>query len=385
MNIIFFSGSRSEYFLLKAVLGAFPTTIVSEKLEFELSVVFGGIYSCKDDLKWREEEKIYLNKKNIQTFDITTIVQYVQPTASIQIAKSIEAFENFLNSTAKAQKLLVVLGDRAETLGACISAVSHLIPIAHICGGESTLGAVDDWIRHSITKMASIHFPTSELYRSRLINMGEAPDLVFNFGHPIADMQRDISLLNRDDMDSVFPDIIGKRIIMVTVHPETANHNKLLAFEAIKNYIINNPELHFIVSSSNSDEGGFEINRQWKSLATKINNMNFYDTLGSQLYLSFLSYSEFAIGNSSSLLIDTHITKTPAIIVGNRQDGRQFASGTIRAGYNDLEEKVNELYRNKNTYDYDSEYIRLGACVNIAKAILGLSDSLSVKKVFFDV
>ena len=63
MNIIFFSGSRSEYFLLKAVLGAFPTTIVSEKLEFELSVVFGGIYSCKDDLNWREEEKIYLNKK----------------------------------------------------------------------------------------------------------------------------------------------------------------------------------------------------------------------------------------------------------------------------------------------------------------------------------
>tara|TARA_B100000780_G_C21101077_1_gene444297 strand:- start:661 stop:1818 length:1158 start_codon:yes stop_codon:yes gene_type:complete len=385
MKFVFFSGSRSEYYLLKAVFNTLAGKLISNKYKFELSVVFGGVYSCEADLKWREEAKAYLNSKDIQTFDITTMVKDTQTTASIQIAKSIKAFEHFLDNCGKSDRLLVVLGDRAETLGACISAASHLIPIAHLCGGESTLGAVDDWIRHSITKMASIHFPTSEKYRSRIIRMGEVPNLVFNFGHPIADMQRDIDLLDRNKLDNMFPNIIGERVITVTVHPETANRDKLLAFETTKNYIINNPELHFIVSASNSDEGGSEINRQWKCLANKLNNMDFYDTLGSQLYLSFLSCSEFAFGNSSSLLIDTHITKTPSIIVGNRQDGRHFASGTIRSGYNDLEEKVTQLYHDKHSYTYDSDYVRDGACENIAETILALSDDLSVKKVFFDV
>ena len=315
MKLVFFSGARSEYYLLKAVLNALLTKLIDHEFNFEISVVFGGVYSCKDDLKWREEEKRYLDLKNIQSFDVTYMVEDTQPTASIQIAKSIEAFEFYIDREETSDSLLVVLGDRAETLGACISAASHLIPIAHLCGGESTMGAVDDWIRHSITKMASLHFPTSEVYRSRIIRMGEAPDLVFNFGHPIADMQRDMALFDRNDLDDMFPDIIDKRLVTVTVHPETANRNKLLAFEAVKNYIINNPNLHFIVSGSNSDEGGAEINRQWKNLVNKLSNINFYDTLGSQLYLSFLLCSEFALGNSSSLLIDTHITKTPSIIV----------------------------------------------------------------------
>lgn len=385
MKLVFFSGARSEYYLLKAVLNVLAAKLVSNKFSFELSVVFGGVYLSKDDLKWREEEKKYLNLNNIQTFDITVMAKDTQPNASIQIAKSIEAFEYYLNHEEKSDSLLVVLGDRAETLGACISAVSQLIPIAHLCGGESTIGAVDDWIRHSITKMASIHFPTSEVYRSRIIRMGEAPDLVFNCGHPIADMYRDISLLDRNDLDDMFPHIIDKRLVTVTVHPETANRDKLLAFEATKNYIINNSEFYFIVSASNFDEGGSEINRQWKSLVNKLSNMDFYATLGSQLYLSFLSCSEFAFGNSSSLLIDTHITKTPSVIVGNRQDGRHFASGTISSGYNDLEKNVVQLYRDKDTYVYDSDYVRLGACERIAETILAKSDSLSVKKVFFDV
>ena len=139
------------------------------------------------------------------------------------------------------------------------------------------------------------------------------------------------------------------------------------------------------MSGSNSDEGGAEINRQWKNLVNKLSNINFYDTLGSQLYLSFLLCSEFALGNSSSLLIDTHITKTPSIIVGNRQDGRHFASGTISSGYTDLEKTVDQLYGDKDTYVYDSDYVRLGACENIAETILEKSDSLSVKLVFFDV
>jgi GDP/UDP-N,N'-diacetylbacillosamine 2-epimerase (hydrolysing) len=385
MKIIFFSGSRSEYFLLKAVFNILACKLASYNRKFELSVVFGGVYSRKKDLKWREEEKVYLNSKNIQTIDVTSMVKDTQPVASIQIAKSIEAFENYLSHEQKSNSLLVVLGDRAETLGACISAASRLIPIAHLCGGESTIGAVDDWIRHSITKIASVHFPTSEIYRSRIIRMGEAPDLVFNFGHPIADMQKDIILLDRNDLDCMFPNIIDKSLVSVTVHPETANKNKLLAFEAIKNYIINKPELHFIVSGSNSDEGGSEINRLWECLSSKLRNMNFFDTLGSQLYLSFLSCSEYAIGNSSSLLIDTHITKTPAIVVGDRQDGRNFASGTVKSGYNDLEEKVVQLYRDKHAYAFDSDYVCFGACENIAKTILELSESVSTKKEFYDV
>ena len=250
MKLVFFSGARSEYYLLKAVLNALLTKLIDHEFNFEISVVFGGVYSCKDDLKWREEEKRYLDLKNIQSFDVTYMVEDTQPTASIQIAKSIEAFEFYIDREETSDSLLVVLGDRAETLGACISAASHLIPIAHLCGGESTMGAVDDWIRHSITKMASLHFPTSEVYRSRIIRMGEAPDLVFNFGHPIADMQRDMALFDRNDLDDMFPDIIDKRLVTVTVHPETANRNKLLAFEAVKNYIINNPNLHFIVSEA---------------------------------------------------------------------------------------------------------------------------------------
>lgn len=385
MKITFFSGARSEYYLLKALLRAFEAKQNTDHLTFVSTIVFGGVYKEKDDLTWREKEQKYLHSKNIHTFDVTLITEDPQPTASAQISKSIETFDYYLSLEKRPPDLLVVLGDRAETLGACISAVSHLIPIAHLCGGESTIGAVDDWIRHSITKMASLHFPTSKKYRSRIIKMGETPDLVFNFGHPIADMHKDTPLLNREQLNDKFPEIIDKRLVTVTVHPETANRKKLQAFETIKKYIIHHPDLYFIVTGSNSDEGGYTINSQWKSLVCTLGNMNFYDTLGSKLYLSFLSCSEFALGNSSSLLIDTHITKTPAVVVGNRQDGRRFASGTIRSGYDDLEDKVIQLYREKDTYFYDSDYVHFGACKKIAEIILKTTYSLSVKKEFFDV
>lgn len=228
---------------------------------------------------------------------------------------------------------VVLLGDRYETLAIAIAAGNTHTPIFHLCGGDTTEGAIDEWIRHSITKMSYLHFPTNEESRARIIQMGENPDQVFNYGSTGIDNILQAATMSRDEaLESVGIDS-GVKYALCTYHPVTMEMQgveiemqQFLA--AIKRF----PELEFIVTKSNADQGGAKINQILDEAENEIANLHVYSSLGIKRYLSLMKYAEFVLGNSSSGIIETPAFHIPTVNIGDRQRGRLHVDSIIDCG-----------------------------------------------------
>lgn len=225
---------------------------------------------------------------------------------------------------------VVLLGDRYETLAIAIAAGNTHTPIFHLCGGDTTEGAIDEWIRHSITKMSYLHFPTNEESRSRIIQMGENPERVFNYGSTSIDNILEAATLSRDEaLESVGLDS-GVKYALCTYHPVTMGSQDVDTemqqfLAAIKRF----PELEFIVTKSNADQGGAKINQILDDAENEIANLHVYSSLGIKRYLSLMKYAEFVLGNSSSGIIETPAFHIPTVNIGDRQQGRLHVSSII--------------------------------------------------------
>ena len=218
--------------------------------------------------------------------------------------------------------LVVLLGDRYEILAIAIAAGNTRTPIAHLCGGDTTEGALDEWIRHCITKISYLHFPTNELSRDRIIQLGEEPWRVFNYGSTSIDniisqatMTKEEAILSVGLQDC--------RYALCTYHPVTMESGGVEAqmeafLEAIKAY----PWIEFIVTKSNADQGGAEINEILDKAKVNIPNLHVFNSLGVKRYLSLMKYAEFVLGNSSSGIIETPAFHIPTVNIGDRQRGR---------------------------------------------------------------
>lgn len=224
---------------------------------------------------------------------------------------------------------VLLLGDRYETLAIAIAAGNTRTPVFHLCGGDTTEGAVDEWIRHSITKISYLHFVTNEESRKRVIQLGEAPERVFNFGSTsidnilhVADMTKEEALASIGLTDCKYA--------VCTYHPVTMESDsvegQLKCFlEAIQTF----PELQFIVTKSNADQGGARINELLDEAADKISNLHVFTSLGVRRYLSLMKYAEFVLGNSSSGIIETPAFHVPTVNIGDRQRGRLQSENII--------------------------------------------------------
>ena len=227
--------------------------------------------------------------------------------------------------------LLVVLGDRYEVLSAVIAARVQGVPVAHISGGDVTEGAIDDAIRHSVTKMSQLHFPGCEQSRKRIIQMGEFPDTVYNVGEPGVENCLKMSLLSREELaNSISFDIIHRDYCIVTFHPVTMENNTaeqqvrelVRAMDAYS-------ELGFIVTMANVDAGGRLINDIWIEEGKKRDNWLIVTSLGVLRYLSAMKYSKAVIGNSSSGIVEAPSMGVPTVNIGDRQKGRMMADSVI--------------------------------------------------------
>lgn len=231
---------------------------------------------------------------------------------------------------------VVLLGDRYETLAIAIAAGNTHTPIFHLCGGDTTEGAIDEWIRHSITKMSYLHFPTNEESRSRIIQMGENPERVFNYGSTSIDNILEAATLSRDEaLESVGLDS-GVKYALCTYHPVTMGSQDVDTemqqfLAAIKRF----PELEFIVTKSNADQGGAKINQILDDAENEIANLHVYSSLGIKRYLSLMKYAEFVLGNSSSGIIETPAFHIPTVNIGDRQRGRLHVDSIIDCGGNE--------------------------------------------------
>lgn len=226
-------------------------------------------------------------------------------------------------------RAVLLLGDRYEMLAIAIAAGNTRTPIFHLCGGDTTQGAIDEWIRHSITKMSYLHFVTNEDSRRRVIQMGEDPARVYNYGSTSIDNIRNLPLMSKTEALQRIG-LADCRYAVCTYHPVTLEENRIdqqisQFLDAIRRF----PEMEFIITKSNADEGGARINERMEQEEKNIKNMHLFTSLGVRSYLSLMKYAEFILGNSSSGIIEAPVLRRPVVNIGDRQKGRLLAKCII--------------------------------------------------------
>jgi UDP-N-acetylglucosamine 2-epimerase (non-hydrolysing)/GDP/UDP-N,N'-diacetylbacillosamine 2-epimerase (hydrolysing) len=227
--------------------------------------------------------------------------------------------------------IVVVLGDRYETLAAAQAALVARIPVAHIHGGETTEGAIDESIRHAITKMSNLHFVAAEPYRSRVIQLGEHPDTVFNVGALGIENIKRLQLLDKVQFEQSINFNLGESCFLVTYHPATLGATSpRIAMQTLLHALDHYPNTRIIFTKPNSDTDGRILGQMIDDYAEhNRDRVAVFTSLGQVRYLSALHLVDAVIGNSSSGLIEAPACHVPTVNIGDRQAGRLKADSVI--------------------------------------------------------
>lgn len=227
--------------------------------------------------------------------------------------------------------VVVVLGDRFEILAAAQAAFLNGIAVAHISGGEVTEGAIDDVIRHAITKMSRYHFVAAEPYRRRVEQLGEAPETVFNVGDPGLDNIVKLNLLDRNDLLAVAGFERDVPFLLATYHPVTAGTDDPAAgMRAMLEAFAAFPQYNILLTRPNADPGGREISRLLDEYGRlHADRVRIVTSLGQVNYLSAMKHCAVVVGNSSSGIVEAPAMQKPVVNIGPRQNGRLKASCII--------------------------------------------------------
>lgn len=225
---------------------------------------------------------------------------------------------------------VILLGDRYEALAVAIAAGNTRTPVFHLCGGDTTEGALDEWVRHSITKISYLHFTTNDESKRRVIQLGEAPERVFNFGSTSIDNILHSADLSKEEALSSINLPVCKYAVC-TYHPVTMETGSGIneQIESYLNAIKRFPEIQFIVTKSNADQGGARINALLDEAETIVDNLHVFTSLGIKRYLSLMKCCEFVLGNSSSGIIEAPAFHVPTVNIGDRQRGRLQSESII--------------------------------------------------------
>ena len=370
------------YWLMKEIANDAALTLQIVAAGMHLSSEFGSTF------KTIEADGFTIDKK---------IEMMISSDSEEAVIKSIGigliSFADALNNLKP--DMLVLLGDRYELMSAAIATLMYRIPIVHIHGGETSQGAVDESIRHAITKMASLHFPATEIYRNRIIQMGENPEFVFNYGAPGLDNLYNKKLMNRRELQEHLDFDFSGKVAIVTYHPVTLENNT--AGQQIGHILkaIKQSGIKAIFTQANADIQGRIINEKIKDFcAVNPDIARFYNNLQQVPYLSCLRNLDLMIGNSSSGLIEAPSFRMPVLNIGDRQKGRIKAENVIDVGYSVREilrgiEKACSVEFRKNIKNMKNPYSRYrdgNVSYRIKEKIRSVSlNSSLLKKEFHDM
>jgi len=316
------TGSRAEYGLLYWLLQEIQTDTA---LTLQL-VVTGMHLSPEFGLTYRSIEQ--------DGFHIAAKVEMLLSSDTpIGIAKSIGlGIISFADALANLKPdIVVVLGDRYEIFAAVQAAMALNIPVAHLHGGETTEGAMDEAIRHSITKMSHLHFVAADAYRQRVIQLGESPERVFNVGGVALDNLKRLNLLNHEQFETALNFKLAPLNFLVTYHPVTLSQTSAkISVQALLDALDAFPQANIIFTKANADAGGRIINQLLEEYAAAQPERIYLTTsLGQLKYLSAIQLVDVVIGNSSSGLIEVPVLHKPTVNIGERQQGRLKAASVI--------------------------------------------------------
>lgn len=324
-SIAVVTGSRAEYGLLRPVLQKLRESTLELKLVVtgsHLSTAYGSTVS-----------EIEADGMPIAArIDILKFQDAVNPVLET-VAYTIREFGRWFEQ--ERPDCVLVLGDRYEIFAVAQAAAMCGIPIAHISGGDITLGASDEYYRHCITKMASLHFPSCKDSRDRLLRMGEQPDRVFLVGGLGDENIRKMPKMTAEELTKDLGFDLTALFGLVTFHPETGfgHADPLVQLQALldaMDEIHEKTGLRYLITKSNADQGGSSINEVWDRWAESRSEWALAVTsLGVKRYLSAMECAAVVIGNSSSGVVETPTFGVPTVNIGNRQKGRLLCSNVI--------------------------------------------------------
>lgn len=284
--------------------------------------------------------------------------------------------------------IVIILGDRTEMLGIASAAMNERIPIAHLHGGEVTEGAVDDCIRHALTKMSYLHFAATEVYRKRIIQLGEEPDRVFYTGALGTENILRVPLLPEKDIRKLagVPEDIPYAVVTfhpVTLEVEPAEQQVYELCRAMEE----NSEYFYLITMANADVGGDAVNAVLKKFADSHDMIRIVSSLGMQKYLSAVKYASFVLGNSSSGILEAPVMGVPTVNIGDRQRGRMLADTVVNCQpyCSDITDAI------KRTQNIERKPVYLFGDGNTSSQIVSilkdylLNGKIDLKKKFFDI
>lgn len=282
--------------------------------------------------------------------------------------------------------MLLLLGDRFETLALAQAATLAGVPIAHIGGGDVTEGAIDEGLRHAITKLSHLHLVTHDLARQRVIRMGERPELVHYVGNPGLDQLVRVPPMSEKDMEQALGRPLGTRNLLVTFHPVTTLPDKGLAeLAALLDALTPMTDVRLWMTRANADAGGMTINAALDAFSEDRPNVSLHDALGPS-YLPLLARCDAVVGNSSSGLTEAPSVQTPTVDVGLRQTGRLAGPSVIHVGAEPRE--IGEAIRramNGDVPGFDNPYGDGHSSPRIVQRLIAAPDrDTLLRKRFFD-
>ncbi len=309
------TGTRADYGLLYLLMRE-----IQSDHDLRLQVVATGMHlSPEFGLTYRiiEEDGFNINAK---------VEMLLSSDTSVAITKSIGlAVIGFADAFDRlAPDVIVLLGDRFEILAAAQAALVARIPVAHIAGGDVTEGAFDESIRHSITKMAHLHFATNEDSARRIRQLGEDPSKIFTVGSPGIDLIKSTRLLGREELSRDLDFNFKPRNLLVTFHPATLDESPCYKQfqELLEALNLLGPEVGVIITKPNADTNGRQIIEMIEHYTNTCEHAKAFVSLGQLRYLSLISQVDAVVGNSSSGLYEAPSFKKPTVNIGNRQKGR---------------------------------------------------------------
>jgi GDP/UDP-N,N'-diacetylbacillosamine 2-epimerase (hydrolysing) len=383
MKICVFTGTRADYGLLKPLIEKIDS---ADDLELQL-IVSGTHLSPEFGLTYREIEKDGF-------YDYESVEIILSADTPTSICKSIGlGFIGFGEAIHRlAPDIFIVLGDRFEAFAAAASAMVNRIPIAHIHGGESTQGVIDEAIRHAITKMSHLHFTSTKVYRKRVIQLGENPDYVFDVGSLGIEVIRNTKLLSKNATEKKLGMALDGKTALLTFHPETLEKiNPGVQFREILIAIESFADLKVMFTKTNPDTNGRIINKMIDDF-TKENKDKYasFISMGNRLYLSALYHCDIVIGNSSSGIIEAPSLNTITVNIGERQKGRIMASSIINAKteHHSIMQAIKKALSSdfhKKNQNISNPYEKENTSSTILNVIRTYAPNFSIKKPFFDL
>jgi GDP/UDP-N,N'-diacetylbacillosamine 2-epimerase (hydrolysing) len=334
------------------------------------------------------------NEILVDGFDITmTIDLQIDSTDSISIANTIALGVQRFASAVRDLKpdLVVILGDRYEILSVAIACLISKVPVAHIHGGETTAGAFDESIRHSITKMSQLHFVAAEEYRDRVIQLGEHPQRVFLVGGLGVDAISNLELLDVDELQTSLGIPFRDKRILVTYHPETLSFlSGLQQVEILLASLNSFDNCTIVFTGANADPMGELISSRIRAFCHEKVNAYFFESLGQKRYLSTLKFFDVVVGNSSSALLEAPSLGIRTVNIGDRQCGRLRAESVIDCRLETTEiksciEKVFSALSGQGRASVKNPYGIAGASKRIAEIIRSTNLSDILAKRFYDL